>query len=117
MGIIHLLRQVPAVTVPRKKLWRLSKEEVRSSFIGRVNTASDIERYCVYTYILAVGTSWATVSHYEIVIHNGLRYQMPCDNVINMIDNRHFSWRSCKHNVDLLGVNYFIAKCSCSNYP
>lgn len=81
---------MPTVSVPRKKLWRLSKEEVRSSFIGRVTTASDIERYCVdrdafvadkgippQPYVIAVGSSWATVTHYEIVVYNGLRYQMP----------------------------------------
>jgi hypothetical protein len=89
LTIINLLRQMPTVNVPRKKVWKLSREEVRSSFLGRVSTASDIERYCSdreafvaakgipsLPYILAVGPSWASVFQYEIVIHKGLRYQV-----------------------------------------
>jgi hypothetical protein len=46
LAIISLLRQMPTISMPRKKLWKPSREEVRSSFIGRVATVSDIERYC-----------------------------------------------------------------------
>lgn len=90
MAIVNLLRQVPPICIPRKKVWKPSKEEVRSSFIGHVVTASDVDRYCAdreslvatkgipeQPYIVAVGYSWANIIHYEIVIFRGLRYQIP----------------------------------------
>lgn len=90
LAIITLLRQMPTICIPRKKVWKLSREEVRSSFLGRVTTASDIQRYCSdrealvaakgipnQPYILAVGSSWANIYQYEIVVHKELRYQLP----------------------------------------
>jgi hypothetical protein len=81
---------MPTICIPRKKVWKLSKAEVRSGFLGQVATAADIERYCLkreaivtakgvpnQPFILAVGPNWANVSHYEIVINKDLRYQLP----------------------------------------
>lgn len=89
LSIVTLLRQMPTICMPRKKVWKLSREEVRSGFLGRVATASDIERYCSdrealikargipnQPFILAIGSSWSNVTQYEIVIHKGLRYQL-----------------------------------------
>lgn len=90
LAVANLLRQMHTVTVPRKKVWKLSREEVRAGFIGLVSTAADILRYCEdreklitakgipnQPYILAVGSSWANVTQYEIVINKTLRYQVP----------------------------------------
>ncbi|KAL4720793.1 hypothetical protein ACJJTC_018198, partial [Scirpophaga incertulas] len=87
LSITTLLRQMHTISVPRKRVWRLSREEIRSSFIARVTTSADIDRYCAdrealivtrgipeQPYIIAVGSSWTTVSKYEIVIFKGLRY-------------------------------------------
>lgn len=89
LSIITHLRQLPTICMPRKKVWKLSREEVRSGFLGRVATASDVERYCSdrealikargipsQPFILAIGSSWSNVTQYEIVIHKGLRYQL-----------------------------------------
>ncbi|KAL4702594.1 hypothetical protein ACJJTC_016070 [Scirpophaga incertulas] len=87
LSITTLLRQMHTISVPRKRVWRLSREEIRSSVIARVTTSADIDRYCAdrealivtrgipeQPYIIAVGSSWTTVSKYEIVIFKGLRY-------------------------------------------
>lgn len=79
------------VTVPKKKLWRLTREETRNGFLARVANASEIDTYCTQRemlnvtkgipnqpFILAVGPSWDNVHIYEIVTTaGGIRYQVP----------------------------------------
>lgn len=84
------MRQMPTINVPRKKLWKPSREEVRAAFIAKVSTPAEIERFCTdreayvlskgipeQPYIVAVGISWSQIIQYEVVIHKGLRYQLP----------------------------------------
>lgn len=90
LSIVTLMRQMPTICVPKKKVWKLSRDEVRNGFLPRVVPASEIETYfnqrqmlCIakgipnQPFILAVGPSWAQLTQYEIVVDVGLRYQLP----------------------------------------
>lgn len=83
-----LLRSSNIYNEKAKSVWRPSQEDVRNSFIGRVDTVSEIDKFCdartklvkekgiaEQPFIVAVGPSFSTVSHYELVMQKGMSYQ------------------------------------------
>ncbi|KAL4706291.1 hypothetical protein ACJJTC_013547 [Scirpophaga incertulas] len=47
LGIVALLRQMHTVAVPKKKIWRLTRDETRISFLARIPTASEVEIFSI----------------------------------------------------------------------
>ncbi|KAL4719111.1 hypothetical protein ACJJTC_019675 [Scirpophaga incertulas] len=89
LGIVALLRQMHTVAVPKKKIWRLTRDETRISFLARIPTASEVEIFSIQReafnaskgipnqpYILAVGPSWKNIHLFEIITTAGPRYQV-----------------------------------------
>lgn len=104
-------------------MWKLSRDEVRKSFIGRVSTINDIDRYCgdreafvaskgipEQPFLVAVGPSWSTVSQYELVVYNGMRYQFP--DIRSAIANAYrISWAlDCAYSKDSATCWMFIQR-------
>lgn len=89
LSIIAVMRQGYWIYVEEGKgRWRLSREAIRASFMGRVDTVADIGSFCdaraklvkekgidEQPFIVAVGPSYTQISHYELVMYKGMSYQ------------------------------------------
>lgn len=87
--IPYLLKQIAPVPVKSKgKKWKPARSEVSRAFISYVSSPGDIER-CINDrlklieskgipfglFIIAVGSSWSTITQYEVVVSKTVRYQ------------------------------------------